>query len=271
MESQAPAGMSRISGPGPRVRAAPVNASLPWDSFDTSDYLQHNYVRMRDDDQQIVGIDGPVLRYGRCAKRTRSRCRHRRKPLSGAGHVAGVFDDHARGEIGDEPGVARRRGAATVGDLGSVRQEVTANTTAAGALDPRTAMAARVRITPGDIYDLPCDAWDLGTMLFVAESITDRWEEFALAIRAFVESLSVDAPFVAAFMENSQGYRVGSEDFGAVAVDAADLSYVFAPWAHHVDVHPIHTSNRLRAGYDGMLLVTGWRRAQRRSRSSGRR
>jgi hypothetical protein len=62
-------------------------------------------------------------------------------------------------------------------------------------------------------------------MFFVAESITTRNSEFVRATRSFINSLVPRAPFAAAFMRDSSGYRVGSRDFPACSVDERDVDW----------------------------------------------
>src|SRR5581483_3698131 len=45
------------------------------------------------------------------------------------------------------------------------------------------------------VFDLPEARWDLGTMFFVAESITEDPEEFRAAVARFVGALKPGAPF----------------------------------------------------------------------------
>ena len=71
----------------------------------------------------------------------------------------------------------------------------------------------------GNLFDLPTDRFHVGTMFFVAESITEQADEFELALRAFTRSLKRGAPFAAAFMRNSTGYTVNDRDFPALRVD----------------------------------------------------
>ena len=58
------------------------------------------------------------------------------------------------------------------------------------------------------VFDLPKARWDLGTMFFVAESITEDPAEFRAAVARFIGALKPGAPFAAAFMAGSDGYPV---------------------------------------------------------------
>jgi hypothetical protein len=128
--------------------------------------------------------------------------------------------------------------------------------------DPREYLAARVTCERGSIFDLPKRAYDIGTMFFVAESITSDQREFENAVRAFVNSLRPNAPFAAAFMKGSRGYRVDTESYPAVAIDSDRVRDCLAGIAYDVDIRVIElheTDEPLRDGYDGMILATGRR------------
>jgi hypothetical protein len=128
----------------------------------------------------------------------------------------------------------------------------------AGSLHEAIRASARIEIRQASVFDLPSEQWDVGTMFFVAESISGDREEFSAALARFVDALRPGAPFAVAFMENSEGWRVGDQEFPAVAVSTADV----------VDSMPLctrlHQVNRLsaeekpiRAGYTGMILACG--------------
>jgi len=124
--------------------------------------------------------------------------------------------------------------------------------------DPRAALAARAIVHHGSVLDLPERRWDVGTMLFVAESFSPRPADFEAAISSFVRSLKPSAPFAIGLMENSEGYQVGARRFPAVAVDAEDVRDSLEPATAGLRVSRIGaTSPPIRAGYSGMLLATG--------------
>jgi hypothetical protein len=110
------------------------------------------------------------------------------------------------------------------------------------------------------VFELPPERWELGTMFFTAESVTDDPDEFEHALGCFLHSLKPGSPFAAAFMENSQGYEVGGVRFPAVPLGGIGLAAALtrAGAADHfmvqrVDIDPVP----LRAGYSGYLVATG--------------
>jgi len=124
------------------------------------------------------------------------------------------------------------------------------------------ALSRRAVVQHGSIFDLHKSHWDLGTMFFVAESLTMETWEFEYAVTRFVESLRDGAPFACAFMRNSSGYRVGIRDFPAVAIDEDDVQACLNKVANGVKVHVIElkkSGKPLRDGYGGMIVATGRR------------
>ncbi|GIH07287.1 hypothetical protein Rhe02_53540 [Rhizocola hellebori] len=110
----------------------------------------------------------------------------------------------------------------------------------------------------GSLFDLPSCRYHVGTMFFVAESLSNDFAEFLHAVKSFIGSLRRSAPFAIAFMRGSEGYTVETVDFPAVAIDDVDvkncLEEVAAQINSVVDIAKMH---EFRKGFDGMLLATG--------------
>ncbi|MFD0856728.1 SCO2525 family SAM-dependent methyltransferase [Actinomadura adrarensis] len=127
--------------------------------------------------------------------------------------------------------------------------------------DPRRSLTQRSRIEQGSIFDLSTDQrqWDIGTMFFVAESISRQPEEFRRALHAFIGALRPGALFAAAFMEKSDGYQVGDRGFPAVQVTEHEVRECLAESCQ--DVHFDHHTAEpgLRTGYTGMIIAYGRR------------
>jgi hypothetical protein len=108
------------------------------------------------------------------------------------------------------------------------------------------------------VFDLPKARWDLGTMFFVAESITEDPVEFRAAVAAFTGALTPGAPFAAAFMAGSGGYPVGGTHFPAVAIRPADVQWHLAELGvRELSVDLLDTRLRVRDGWAGMIIATG--------------
>jgi len=101
--------------------------------------------------------------------------------------------------------------------------------------------------------------YNIGTMFFVAESITTRTAEFRHAVRRFVRSLKPGAPFAAAFMRDSSGYYVDGQRFPACAIEEKHVKAALAREARNVNISVVE-SNDLREGYCGMMVATGFKR-----------
>ena len=109
------------------------------------------------------------------------------------------------------------------------------------------------------VFDLPKAQWDLGTMFFVAESITEMPEEFRAAVARFVGALTPGAPFAAAFMAGSDGYPVARAVFPGLRITPEDvMRHLTVLGAREPSVELLKTSHRVRDGYAGMIVATGF-------------
>lgn len=240
-----------------------LNREAPWDFFDSLSYFDHNYSELRDDDREIVTI------------------------------VRDFFADHFR-----SPPVPRLRGI-DVGAGTNLYPALTllpwcseillyerAPTNVAwlrGQIDhlganwapfwdvlcasdsyrdlgnPAAALHSTAVVKPGDLFELPSNQWEIGTMFFVAESMSNHRDEFEEAVARFLGALVPDAPFAIAFMENSLGYTVGDRDFPAYPVTETDVRRCLDKYAKH-DVTRIAIPGKpVRDGYTGMLVACGRR------------
>jgi hypothetical protein len=108
----------------------------------------------------------------------------------------------------------------------------------------RHELGERAELRQESIFDLPRASWNIGTMFFVAESITGDIKEFAEACTCFLHALTPGAPFAAAFMAGSSGYRIADTNFPAVTIGYTDVR---ATLTEHVDtgrlrLHEFHPS-----------------------------
>ena len=113
------------------------------------------------------------------------------------------------------------------------------------------------------VFDLPAEQWDLGTMFFVAESITEDPAEFHTAVARFAGALKPGAPFAAAFMAGSNGYPVADTSYPALPITADDVELHFTQLgASKLSVELLRTEHRVRPGYEGMIVATGFTRGR---------
>jgi hypothetical protein len=100
--------------------------------------------------------------------------------------------------------------------------------------------------------------WQLGTMFFVAESITEDPKEFHTAIDVFVGSLQPHSPFAATFMAGSHGYSVDDKPFPALSITPDDVTEQFKKLGvSELSVELLETEKRVREGYTEMIVATG--------------
>lgn len=244
------------------------NADAPWDLFESQAYLQQNYSKLHELDRRIIkivakffesvgdelhgahGIDVgsgtnlypalamlPVTSSIEFWERSEKNVAWLRESLSSADLISGTswqqFWDLLRASSNaykriDDPGAELRRRVIN---------------------EP----------TKRDIFELPKAQWDVGTMFFVAESITELYKQFEEATRTFLNALKPGAPFVVAFMRDSKGYDVGKIKFPAVAVREREVQRALRGIATDWKLQTIFSEESFREGYEGMMLVTGRR------------
>ncbi|MZG12807.1 hypothetical protein GTY44_04770, partial [Streptomyces sp. SID5914] len=127
------------------------------------------------------------------------------------------------------------------------------------AVEPRGRVGEVVRVERGNLFDLEGGdrRWSLGTMFFVADSMSEAPEEFHRGVRCFMNALGEGAPFAAAFMKESVGYRVGEHDYPAYRVNEETVRLSLEPFTAELEIHDLHHS--VRPGHEGMLLALGRR------------
>jgi hypothetical protein len=247
----------------PAVLPVPArgNGDVDWDEFDSAAYFSNNYGKLREDDRQIIKIVadyfGNEARFGAHAIDVGAGANlyPALTMLPFASEVllyerAFTNRQWMTGEL-EEP---HRSWDAFWQMISHGRPEYSA------IRDPFDLLHRRAKIVKGNIFGLSSGVHDLGTMFFVAESITTRTDEFVKATRLFVNSLKPRAPFAAAFMCNSSGYLVGNTFFPACSVDEKDIAAALEPVAHGVKLTTVE-SHDLRKGYQGMVVATGRRKA----------
>jgi len=124
---------------------------------------------------------------------------------------------------------------------------------------PRQRLATSHEVRKSSVFDLPRRAWQLGTMFFVADGISEDEDEFEAAIRSFLAALTPGAPFVMAFMEGSPGYEVGGVGFPAVNVSHQSLVELLAnlPVTETTVLRTDKSIRPVRDAYEAMLCAAG--------------
>ncbi|MEU7901349.1 SCO2525 family SAM-dependent methyltransferase [Actinoplanes sp. NPDC049118] len=256
----------RVDRPGGAARdlSLPGNAAIDWELFDTKDYFDHNYSTLRDDDRQIIEMVTDFFA-SECPQL------HRARAID-VGTGANLYPALAMLPFAAEVTLYERAASNSKWLREELRSPSASwqsfwDAMATGPPAYRTVarpfevLHHRTAVVEGNISDLEPASYDLGTMFFVAESITPSVSEFVKATTAFVESLRHRALFGAAFMRDSSGYEVGGRRFPSCSVEEDDVTACLLPIAHDLSVRVVESKD-LREGYDGMIVATG--RAGRR-------
>jgi hypothetical protein len=116
-----------------------------------------------------------------------------------------------------------------------------------------------VSVVKGDVLaGADQQKFDIGTMFFVAESITGQQHEFLTAMDHFFSMLKPDAVFAMAFMEHSQGYHVGVQNFPATDIGEQEIWSCLRGHAGDFSLHRLSAEDKpLRDHYTGMIVAHG--------------
>jgi len=244
-----------------RVADVVGNADVEWDTFDSAAYFDHNYGELRDDDKTIINLVtehfgqtcrtgvGSAIDVGTGANLYPGLIMlpySARVVLSERAHSNRVWLNHELAE----PSGSWQEFWKRIAEDSPPHQRIR---------NPFDLLHRYARVERGNIFNLAAGQHDLGTMFFVAESITTRDDEFRRATGLFVNSLKPGAPFAAAFMRNSSGYYVAGQRFPACSINENDVEKALAPVARNVDIKTVE-SNDLRDGYCGMMVALGRRK-----------
>ena len=236
-----------------------LNSDFPWDEFDSDWYYNHNYKLLHEEDLQI-------LRIVRDFFATLDPSNQRNGIDVGSG--TNLYPALAMLPLCQDITLYEH----SASNVAWLRREIQSYSPSWDAFwkplhtaplyksidSPRETLAALAHVDKGNIFDLPESRWDIGTMFFAAESLSDAPAEFRAALRRFIASLRTGAPFAAAFMEDSLGYNTGTHRFPAVAISVNDVKNCLAAEVRNFDIHRIDlTEKPLRDGYGGMIVATG--------------
>ncbi|OIJ90930.1 SCO2525 family SAM-dependent methyltransferase [Streptomyces colonosanans] len=245
---------------------AQLNADVSWAAFDPIAYVDHNYRDLQAEDAEILQIlrDHFVDHFSRGAA----------GPVSGidVGAGANLYPALAMLPWCDQITLFERSPAnvryleSQVGSYDrnwdqfwSVLCENEAY--AALGMEPRAKFRKAVQVEPGNLFDLVRHEgkWSMGTMFFVAESMTNSREEFTRGVECFLRALAPGAPFAAAFMEHSKGYHAGEHFFPACDVGESEVYESLAPFTSDFETRRLKASAAVREGYSGMIVACGHR------------
>jgi hypothetical protein len=243
------------------------NAEAPWSEFSSHDYWRHNYEKMQPEDQEIIRR---VSLFFIRAFAGRARAQRAIDVGSGTNLYPALLmlpwterillTDHSASNV-------RWLQRHVVDDASwtwyPFWRELHALEGYRRIGEPRRQLRAacageRAGIEQHSVFDLPAAQWQLGTMFFVAESITEDPAEFRAAIKGFVGALEPGAPFAATFMAGSDGYPVADTRFPALRITLDDVTERLTELGvSDLSVELTQTLHRVRPGYTGMIVATG--------------
>ncbi|MCK9929193.1 SCO2525 family SAM-dependent methyltransferase [Frankia sp. Mgl5] len=238
------------------------NSGPRWDEFDPGIYHAHNYAVLRDDDQQILeGVRDFFATFAAATAADRpwygldigtgSNLYPALSMLPWCGRI--TLWEHSASNVawlGEEI-----RSYSTTWD--PFWRVLTQERSYLAVADPRRTLAERAVVERGSVFDLPRYRWDIGTMFFVACSISGRMADFRRASESFLNALVPGAPFAMAYMERSSGYQVGGIAFPAVSVGMHDIIVSLDGMTTDLKSDRFVGTEMLRDGYAGMVLVRG--------------
>ena len=257
--------MTTIDHQGPNP--AHGNGDYPWDDFGSEEYFEENYIELRDDDRQIVeivrnffvdilaqtplpagarGIDVGTGANLYPALTMLPFCSSITLYEYSAANVEWLERQHKMNWPTWD------RAWKNFWELLCIEPVY------ATIPRPKETLSKRVQIVKGNVLEAPAhERWDLGTMFFVAESITGDDGEFQEAMKHFFAMLKPGAPFAMAFMEHSKGYHVGGHKYPATDISLDDVYACLHARAEIAKIHPVVGDNPLREGYTRMIVAHG--------------
>jgi len=130
------------------------------------------------------------------------------------------------------------------------------------ALPPTLAEALRrVTVVHGNAMALPAGTYDLASMHFVAESVTEDRSEFDAFCQRFVEAVRPGGHLLAAFMEGQARYQIkDGPQWPGYEVDVETVRTVFEPSTVDLVVKRIEGETAVvDIGSSGMVVLTARR------------
>lgn len=124
-----------------------------------------------------------------------------------------------------------------------------------------TEALSRVRVVQANGLSVPPGGYDLASMHFVAEGVTESRDEFSALCLAFIRSVRPGGHLIAAFMENLPSYRLSvGPEWPGYPVDGEKVRRVFQAHTEDLVIERLDTDPTLPAyGESGMVLLTARR------------
>ncbi len=249
------------------------NADVQWNRFSSEDYWQRNYCKLQAEDQEIIRLVSQFFMTAFAGRADGAGARRGIDVGSGTNVYPALLMlpwtdqilltdfsesnvEWLRRELADDgarwtwrPFWHELQGKEGYDQIGEPRKQLR---------EACQGEPGYAGIERGSVFELPKARWDLGTMFFVAESITEDPAEFRAALARFTGALKPGAPFATAFMAGSRGYPVAGTQFPALPITPDDVREHFtALGASDLSVELLRTKHRVRDGYTGMIVATG--------------
>ena len=232
------------------------NTPIPWDKFDPMQYVKDNYVDLHDEDRIILYLLSATY--------------HQLPPLPLAVEVGvgpnlyplmAMLPVVKKIEAIDyNPANLRylKKQLKKPNKFWLAYWQLLHESCSSYQIDFLSELRRKVTLLEGDIYSLPENTYDLASMNFCAESVTDNRTMFELACQTYIRAVKSAGYFIASFMENSTGYTVGTYHFPSCPIDKMTIMNIFIPVCDQWQMYHIPKAHQpLRAGYSGMLLFIG--------------
>jgi hypothetical protein len=244
-----------------------LNSDVAWDEFDSKEYLAHNYEHVRDDDRKILEIVSKFFRRRRVC-RSAARKPHLRMRGIDVGTGANLYPtlamlpfcsditlfEHSASNVSWLKEQQAADWPSWTENWHAFWQILCRHQTYRNAT--KSPMGARLsevtQVEQGSVFRLklaPDQRYGIGTMFFVAESISTAETEFRSAMDHFLDTLRQGAPFAIALMEHSEGYQVGDKNYPATDISVDDVRSFLRTKAIRIRVKRVGTgSDPLRGG-----------------------
>lgn len=246
-----------MSSPADEVPDPIRNDDADWDDWPVLDYLAENYRQIHPCDAAVVRHHSAVYRQfapGSIGRSLEFGAGPNLYPLMLAGAASRCIDAvelstanvaYLTGQLRNGPDASWEAFYALCRSLDP-------------ALPPTLPEAlCQVRVVHGDVRALPAGGYDLASMNFVAESVTEDFGEFAELCRTFIGTVRPGGHLVAAFMENMPTYRIGNApEWPGCPVDGTVIREVFAPHTERLGITRVSSDPTCPDyGDTGMVLL----------------
>ncbi|MEU3067765.1 class I SAM-dependent methyltransferase [Streptomyces sp. NPDC006906] len=239
------------------------NDDVDWDRWPVQDYLAENYRDLHPSDAAVIAHHSAVyrrIRKGGAARSVEFGAGPNLYPLLLASAASRRIDAVEASAAGVRYllGQIARGPDASWEPFHSLCRELNPDVPPT----PQESLSA-VRVVHADVRSLEPGTYDIASMNFVAEGVTEDFTEFADFCGRFARSARPGGLLVAAFMENMPTYRIGpASRWPGCPVDSSVVTEVFAPLTDDLRVTRTGPDPSLPDyGDSGMVLLSAVRRA----------